>query len=114
MTRDRFLGFRITPITRRRLHYFRANGRGFWSLWLFLVLFTLSLFAEFIANDKPLLIRFDGHTYLPIFAAYPETTFGGEFQTETDPVNDAVDEDADGKTERQHQYRRPGNTGNFQ
>ncbi len=84
MIPDRVLGFRVTPMTRRRLHHFRANGRGFWSLWLFLALFTGSLFAELIANDKPLLIRFEGHTYLPIFTAYPETIFGGEFQTETD------------------------------
>jgi microcin C transport system permease protein len=84
MNPERVFGLRITPMTRRRLHHFRANRRGFWSLWLFLALFTASLFAEFIANDKPLLIRFEGQTYLPIFTAYPETTFGGEFQTETD------------------------------
>ncbi len=84
MTPDRFLGFRITPLTRRRLLHFRANRRGFWSLWLFLMLFTGSLFAEFIANDKPLWVQFNGHSYFPIFTTYPETTFGGEFQTETD------------------------------
>ena len=81
---DRFLGFRISPITRRRLYNFRANRRGFWSLWIFLILFTLSLFAEFIANDKPLLIRYDGQTYTPIFTVYPETVFGGEFETQAD------------------------------
>ena len=84
MSTARFLGLRVTPLTLRRLHHFRANRRGFWSLWLFLALFTASLFAEFIANDKPLMVRFDGHIYLPILTAYPETTFGGEFQTETD------------------------------
>ena len=86
---DRFLGFTITPITRRRLTNFRRNQRGFWSLWLFLALFTLSLFAEFIANDKPLLVRYDGQFYTPVFVSYPETAFGGDFLTETnyrDPV----------------------------
>jgi len=80
----RFLGFRITPITRRRLQNFRANGRGFWSLWIFLFLFIFSLFAEFIANEKPLLVQFDGAYYMPVFVAYPETQFGGEFETEAD------------------------------
>ncbi len=73
-----------SPIATRRWAQFKANRRGFWSLWLFLILFTLSLFAEFIANDKPLLVRYDGDFYLPIMASYPETTFGGEFETEAD------------------------------
>ena len=78
---DRFLGFLITPITARRLANFRANSRGYWSLWIFLTLFMVSLFAEFIANDRPLIIRFDGAYYLPVFNTYPETTFGGDFET---------------------------------
>jgi len=81
---DRFLGFAISPITRRRLHNFRANRRGFWSLWIFLVLFVLSLLAELIANDRPILVYYDGGFYLPIVKAYPETTFGGVFETEAD------------------------------
>ena len=81
---DRFLGLRITPLTRRRLLNFRANRRGFWSLWIFLVLFLASLGAEFIANDRPLLIRYDGGFYFPVFSDYPETSFGGEFPTEAD------------------------------
>ena len=81
---DRFLGIRITPLTRRRLANFRANRRGFWSLWIFLLLFVVSLGAEFIANDRPLLIRYDGGFYFPVFTNYPETTFGGEFPTEAD------------------------------
>lgn len=81
---DRFLGIRISPITRRRLHNFRANRRGFWSLWIFLILFVFSVFAELVANDKPLLIYFDGEFYAPIATAYPETAFGGTFETETD------------------------------
>ncbi|HZD25853.1 MAG TPA: ABC transporter permease [Alphaproteobacteria bacterium] len=80
----RVLGIAVTPITRRRLQNFRANRRGYWALWIFLVLFGLSLFAEFIANDKPLLVRYDGAFYYPVFRAYPETAFGGEFQTEAD------------------------------
>jgi len=81
---DQFLGLRITPIMRRRLANFARNRRGFWSLWIFLTLFFLSLFAEFIANDKPLLIRYDGEFYIPVFVEYPETTFDGEFLTEAD------------------------------
>lgn len=74
----------ISPINRRRWQNFRANRRGFWSLWLFMVLFFVTLFAELIANDKPLLVSYDGEAYFPIFIAYPETTFGGDFETETD------------------------------
>ncbi|WP_316976173.1 ABC transporter permease [Shumkonia mesophila] len=75
---------RLSPITRRRLHNFRANRRGFWSLWIFLAIFVVSLCAEFVANDKPFLVYFDGSVYTPIFKAYPETTFGGDFETATD------------------------------
>jgi len=82
--RDRVLGVAITPITRRRLNNFKANRRGYWSFWVFLVLFVASLFAELIANDKPILVRYDGGFYSPVFVAYPETTFGGEFELEAD------------------------------
>jgi microcin C transport system permease protein len=74
---------RLSPLTRRRLHNFRANRRGYWSLWIFLVLFAVSLLAEVIANDRPLVIRYDGGLYFPVLKAYPETTFGGAFPTET-------------------------------
>ena len=80
----RFWGFRITPIARRRLINFRANKRGYWSLWIFLTLFFLSLFAEMIANDRPLLVKFDGGYYVPFVNVYPETLFGGDFPTEAD------------------------------
>jgi len=80
----RFLGRPITPLTHRRLQNFRANRRGWWSLWIFMVLFIATLFAEFVANDKPILVYYDGGFYAPIFITYPETTFGGEFPTETD------------------------------
>jgi len=80
---DVFLGRRITPITRRRIENFKANRRGFWSLWVFLALFVTSLFAEFIANDRPLLVRYDGGFYVPVLSNYPETTFGGDFPSQT-------------------------------
>ena len=81
---DRFLGRKISPLTRRRLHNFRANTRGYWSFWIFLVIFLVALFAEVIANDKPFLVYHQGELYTPIFTAYPETAFGGEFETEAD------------------------------
>src|SRR5438067_3959324 len=87
---DVFLGRRVTPLTRRRLDNFRANKRGFWSLLLFLVLFIASLFAEFIANDRPLLVSYDGALYFPVFRDYPETTFGGDFPTAADYRDPAV------------------------
>ena len=93
---DRFLGLRITPLTRRRLQSFRANRRGFWSLWIFLALFGASLFAEFIANDRPLVVSYDGRLHFPIFKDYPETAFGGVFETDavyTDPFVQALIEE---------------------
>lgn len=73
----------MTPVTRRRLQQFKANKRGYWSFWIFMFIFILTLGAEFISNDKPLLVKFDNHYYAPIFKSYPETTFGGDFETET-------------------------------
>jgi len=75
---------RLSPINARRLQNFRSNKRGYWSLWIFLAMFIISLFAEVIANDKPVFVWYDGGIYMPIFKPYPETTFGGEFQTEAD------------------------------
>ena len=75
---------RLTPLTRRRLQRFRANRRGWWSLWIFVILFIATLLAEVIANDKPFLVYFKGDVYFPIVNAYPETTFGGDFLTEAD------------------------------
>ena len=74
----------LNPLWRRRLANFKANRRGRLSLWIFLVLFVISLFAEFIANDKPIVLSYDGALYWPIVAAYPETAFGGDFETEAD------------------------------
>jgi len=72
----------LTPLMRRRIHNFRANKRGYWSLWIFLAIFGLTLCAEVIANDKPLLVRYEGRFYFPVLRHYPETTFGGVFPTE--------------------------------
>lgn len=74
----------LNPLTRRRLAKFRANKRGYWSLWLFLALFGLSLGAEFIANDRPLIIYHAGEFYFPLFNDYAETEFGGVFPTAAD------------------------------
>ena len=76
--------FRLGPLGRRRYDNFKANRRGWWSLWLFLGLFILSLFAEFIANDRPAFVYFKGGLYLPVLRDYPETTFGGDFATTAD------------------------------
>ena len=73
----------LTPLTKKRIKYFKANRRGFYSLLIFSVLFVLTIFAEFISNDKPILIKYDNQYYMPIFKMYPETTFGGDFETET-------------------------------
>jgi len=74
----------INPINQRRWRNFKANRRGWWSLWIFLVLFVVSIGAEFLANDKPLLISYKGDYYYPVVVAYPETTFDGDFPTEAD------------------------------
>ena len=78
-----------SSIARRRLENFNANRRAVWSLWIFIITFIICLFAEFVANDKPLLISFKGELYTPALNFYPETTFGGDFETEpeySDPV----------------------------
>ena len=82
----------LSPLHRRRWEVFKLNRRGFWSLWLFLFLFAISLGSEFIANDKPILVKYDGQLYWPIFKAYPETAFGGIFETEADYRDPAVKE----------------------
>ena len=76
--------FTLSPLNKRRWQNFKTNRRGYWSLWLFLVLFFVTLFAEFIANDKPLFVSFAGKSYFPVIFTYPETTFGGDFETAAD------------------------------
>jgi len=75
---------KLNPLQQRRLDNFCANRRAFWSFWIFLVLFVVTLFAEFVANDKPLVVRFQGSFYMPVLNFYSEADFGGEFQTEAD------------------------------
>jgi len=74
---------KLSPLNRRRWQSFRANRRGYWSFWLFLLLFGLSLFAEFLANDRPILVQYKGEWLMPIFVDYPEEKFGG-FLARTD------------------------------
>ncbi|MBF0186685.1 MAG: ABC transporter permease [Magnetococcales bacterium] len=73
-----------SPIARRRWQRFKEHRRGYLSLWIFITLFSLSLVAEVISNDKPLLVHYNDSFYYPLFSTYPETTFGGVFETETD------------------------------
>ncbi|MEF9605422.1 ABC transporter permease, partial [Paracoccus sp. PXZ] len=78
----------MTELNRRRLRNFRRNKRAFWSLIVFTILFVASLFAELIANDKPILVSYRGELHFPVYRFYPETAFGGDFGTEaiyTDP-----------------------------
>ncbi|MFB3041761.1 MAG: ABC transporter permease, partial [Candidatus Poribacteria bacterium] len=82
----------ISPLNRRRLAIFKANRRGYISLLIFCVLFFISLFAEFIANDKPLIVLFDGDLLFPVLRSYQETRFGGEFETEADYRDEYVAE----------------------
>jgi len=83
---------KLSELNRRRLANFRANRRGFWSLWIFLALFGLSLASELVANDQPILVRYDGQFFVPFAKAYPETAFGGEFETRADYRDPAVEE----------------------
>jgi microcin C transport system permease protein len=82
----------LSPLNQRRWQTFKSHRRGYWSLWIFLILFVISLFAEFIANDRPLLIKYDDHYYFPVFRSYPETAFGGIFETEAVYRDPAVKE----------------------
>jgi microcin C transport system permease protein len=68
--------FALSPINRRRWESFKRNRRGYISLWIFAFLFAISLFAEVIANDRPLYVRFDGKSFFPVFFTYPDTAFG--------------------------------------
>ena len=72
----------LSPLNQRRWNNFKRNRRAFWSLWIFSILFGLSLFADLLANDKPILVNYRGDYYTPIWNFYPETAFGGDFQTE--------------------------------
>ena len=93
--------WQFSPLTRRRWENFKANKRGYYSLWAIGTLMVLSLFAELIANDKPLVLVFEGDVYVPVMVSYPETTFGGVFETEarySTPAVKALVEAGDGWT----------------
>ena len=95
-TDRQLLGIRVRPITIRRWRAFRANRRGYISAIIFGILFAVTLCAEFIANDRPILVFYDGGIYMPVLNDYPETAFGGTFATNanyTDPfVQQLIDE----------------------
>lgn len=74
----------LSPVTTRRIKAFKANKRALWSLRIFMLVFVLSLFAEVIANDRPVVVKYNGVLYFPFMKSYPETTFGGYFGTEPD------------------------------
>ena len=74
----------MSPLMHMRLKRFKENELGFACLILFALIFILSLASELIANDKPLLVKYDDSLYVPVFKSYPETTFGGVFETEAD------------------------------
>ncbi|RED54257.1 microcin C transport system permease protein [Aestuariispira insulae] len=82
--RHRVLGLSVSPVTWRRVQRFKANKRAYWSLWIFLALFFISLFADFIANDRPLVVYHNDQLFFPAVKAYPETAYGGAFETEAD------------------------------
>ena len=87
MTENAFMKVRREKATspfHLRWRRFKNNRRGYYSLILFSILFVLSLFSEFISNDKPFLVTYKGELYYPLFVTYPETTFGGDFETETE------------------------------
>ena len=75
---------KLSKLNQRRINNFKYNKRGFYSFWIFSFLFIISLFADFIANEKPLLVKYNSEFYYPIFSFYSETSFGGDFQTEAD------------------------------
>jgi len=98
----KFSRFSLTPLNLRRWRNFKANRRGYWSLWVFLGLFLFSLFAEFIANDKPIIAVYKGEVLFPVLVDYPESKFGG-FLAVTDYKDPVIlDEIA------QNGARRPG------
>lgn len=83
-TKQRITLYHQQSPLRSRWKRFKRNRRGYYSLWIFAILFVISLFAELLSNDKPLIVSYEGHYYFPILHAYPETIFGGDFETEAD------------------------------
>ena len=89
-------GRRLSPLTRRRLQNFKAHRRGYWSLWIFLALLVVTLPAELVSNDKPLLVKYEGRIYYPVLVDYPETEFGG-FLAMTDYRDSLVSDEIESK-----------------
>jgi microcin C transport system permease protein len=85
---------RLKPIDRRRLDNFKANTRGFWSFWIFLILFLMSLASNFIANDRPIVVSYKGEFLFPVFVSYPEEKFGG-FLAQTDYRDPVIEKEID-------------------
>ncbi len=82
----------LSPINQRRWQNFKSNRRGYWSLWIFILLFFISLFAEFIANDKPIIVSYKGEILTPVLVNYPEAKFGG-FLARTDYTDPFIQEE---------------------
>lgn len=82
----------LSPITQRRLYQFKNNKRGYWSFWIFLILLFVALNAKFIANDNPIMLSYKGELYFPVFVDYPETVFGGDFETNAEYRDEFVQE----------------------
>ena len=82
----------MSPIMRERFNRFKSNRLGFGCFILFAIIFIASLFAEFIANDKPIVVQYQQQFYFPVFKTYAETEFGGVFETETDYRDPAVEQ----------------------
>ncbi len=82
----------IQTVRQKRIAVFKSNKRGYYSLWIFMILFLLTLFSEFIANEKPLLIVYKNQYYTPVFKVYSEQDFGGDFESEADYKDEYVQE----------------------
>jgi microcin C transport system permease protein len=80
----------LSPLARRRLDRFKQNRRGWWSLWIFLALFALTLGGELVANDKPLMLKYDGRLYFPVLKRHTEQEFGGQLPFQADYRSDYV------------------------
>lgn len=87
----------MSPLMQERIKRFKQNRLGFWCFIIFIIIFVLSLMSELIANDKPLIVKYQQSYYFPVMQSYPETTFGGVFETETDYKDPAVQQLIDAK-----------------
>ena len=87
----------MSPMMKARLQRFKKNKLGFGCFIVFMMIFILSLGAELIANDKPLIVKYDQQWYFPVVKSYPETTFGGIFESEAEYKDPAVQQLIDAK-----------------